>query len=307
MNKHNIFISGINGFIGKYLCNYLRAEYMVLPISRDYLSSIREKALLYSSLSPIPYAYIHLAGKAHDVQKQSKVEEYYAVNTALTQSVFDDFLKSEAQVFISLSSVKAVADSISDVLSEDLIPNPLTHYGKSKRLAEEYILANLPKDKRVYILRPCMVHGEGNKGNLNLLYNFVKKGIPYPLGAYDNKRSFLSVENLCFIIKELIERRDVPSGIYHLADDQPVATKDLIKLISDITNKRVLIWETPKIIINFIAKIGDFLPLPLNTERVRKMTENYVVSNQKIKGVLGRNLPVSAEDGLRKTIESFLK
>lgn len=155
-------------------------------------------------------------------------------------------------------------------------------------MAEEYILNNLPRNKNVYILRPGMVHGEGNKRNLNLLYNFVKKGIPYPLGAYDNKRSFLSIDNFCFVIKELIERDYIPSGIYHVADDEPVATKDLIKLISEVTNKRILIWIIPKFIINFIAKIGDYLPLALNTERVIKMTENYVVSNQKIKTALGK-------------------
>ncbi len=100
---------------------------------------------------------------------------------------------------------------------------------------------------------------------------------------------------------------DIPSGIYHLADDEPISTKDLIALISQITNKKIFIWKIPKFIINVVAKVGDYLPLPLNTERVMKMTENYVVSNQKNKTVLGKNLPVSSKDGLRKTIESFNK
>ena len=300
----NVILTGSSGFIGTNLSLYFCQLYnfFLMKISRGHLVDLASILKSYDT-----YAFIHLVGKAHDLKNTSNSQEYYEVNTELTKKVFDAFLVSDAEVFITLSSVKAVADSIYKVLSEDFIPNPLTHYGKSKRLAEEYILANLPKDKRVYILRPCMVHGEGNKGNLTLLYNFVKKGIPYPLGAYDNKRSFLSIDNLCFVIKELIERNDIPSGIYHLADDEPVATKDLIKLISDVTNKKILIWEISKAIINIIAKIGDYLPLPLNTERVMKMTENYVVSNQKIKSALGKNLPVSSEDGLRKTIESFNK
>lgn len=298
----NIIVTGSSGFIGTNLSIYLSQfyEFYFTKISRSQQSDLNSILKSYDSA-----IFIHLAGKAHDLKSISNPLEYYEVNTELTKKAFDTFLASNAKVFITLSSVKAVADSTDKVLSEDFIPNPLTHYGKSKRLAEEYILANLPKDKRVYILRPCMVHGEGNKGNLTLLYTFVKKGIPYPLGAYDNKRSFLSVENLCFVIKELIERNDIPSGIYHVADDEPVATKDLIKLISEVTNKKILIWKIPKFIINIIAKIGDYLPLPLNTERVMKMTENYVVSNQKIKAAIGKNLPVSSEDGLRKTIESF--
>ena len=72
-----------------------------------------------------------------------------------------------------MSTVKAVADEVKGILSEDEIPNPKTHYGISKRKAEEYLLSKeLPLGKRLYILRPCMIHGPGNKGNLNLLFNF---------------------------------------------------------------------------------------------------------------------------------------
>ena len=294
-----IAITGATGFVGKNLQKYLNTSGILESLSVRYLPN--------QQFEINADALIHLAGIAHDLKNVSNPQEYYEINTELTKKVFDAFLASDANVFITLSSVKAVTDSANEILSEDFIPNPLTHYGISKRLAEEYILSNLPKDKRVYILRPCMIHGEGNKGNLTLLYNFVNKGIPYPLGAYDNQRSFLSIDNLCFAIKNLIERKDIPSGIYHLADDEPVDTKDLIKLISDVTNKKILILKIPKFIINFIAKIGDYLPLPLNTERVTKMTENYVVSNQKIKNALGKNLPISSEDGLRKTIESFEK
>ena len=84
-----------------------------------------------------------------------------------------------------------------------------------------YILSKeIPKGKRVYILRPCMIHGPGNKGNLNLLYQLVSKGLPWPLGGFQNQRSFLSVENLCFVIKELLENESIPSGVYQVADDE---------------------------------------------------------------------------------------
>ena len=64
-----------------------------------------------------------------------------------------------------------------------------------------------------------MIHGPGNKGNLNLLYSFVKKGIPYPFGRYENKRSFVSIDNLCFVIKELIENKNITSGVYNISDE----------------------------------------------------------------------------------------
>ena len=129
-----------------------------------------------------------------------------------------------------MSSVKAVADGVEGVLDESVIPSPVTAYGKSKLAAEEYILSQkLPKGKRVYILRPCMIHGPNNKGNLNLLYHFVKKGIPYPFGSFENKRSFVSIDNLCFVIKELIENKNIPSGVYNISDDQALSTNELVR------------------------------------------------------------------------------
>jgi nucleoside-diphosphate-sugar epimerase len=82
-----------------------------------------------------------------------------------------------------------------------------------------------------------MIHGPGNKGNLNLLYKLVSKNIPWTLGAFENKRSFCVIDNLMFLFKELIEREDIPSGIYNVADDEPLSTKDLIRLIAKSQNR----------------------------------------------------------------------
>ena len=153
----------------------------------------------------------------------------------------------------------------------------------------------MPEGKSYYILCPCMIHPPGNKGNLNLLHQLVVKGIPYPLASFENKRSFLSVENLCFIIKELIERDDIPLGVYNAADDEALSTNQLISLLSEALNKPPRLLHVPARLISFAARIGDFLKLPLNTERLGKFTENYVVSNQKIKQALKKELPLSAK------------
>ncbi len=191
-------------------------------------------------------------------------------------------------------------------LTEEHFANPITHYGKSKLLAEQYILSKkIPEGKRIYVLRPCMIHGPGNKGNLNLLYKLVSKGIPWPLGAFDNKRSFCSIENLCFIIKELIEKNNIPSGVYNIADDEPVSTNEIIELIAQSQNKKLRIISIPKWIIKSVSKIGDLLCLPLNSDRLNKLTETYIVNNSKIKKSLGKELPISSKAGLLKTFQSF--
>jgi nucleoside-diphosphate-sugar epimerase len=294
----NIFLTGSSGFVGKNIINYFNYFKYNLTLFN------RGKINIYEFDKHD--VFLHFAGKAHELKKYESIIDYYETNTELTKSIFDSFLKSSAKVFITLSSVKAVVDKSVDPLTEDSLPNPVTHYGKSKQLAEQYILSKpIPNGKRVYILRPCMIHGPGNKGNLNLLYKIVNKGFPWPLGAFENKRSFCSIDNLCFIINELINNEAIPSGVYNIADNEPLATNDLIKLIAESQKKNYHIWNVPKSIIKLLSQMGDFLKLPLNSERLSKLTETYIVSNNKIITAINKPLPLTSKEGLMKTLNSF--
>ena len=293
-----ITITGSKGFVGANLHGYLKLFHELHSISVRYQPN--------QNFDLTTDAIIHLAGKAHDLKKISQPQEYYEANFELTKQVFDSFLLSDASVFIFMSSVKASADEVKDILTEENSPNPKTHYGISKLQAENYILnQQLPEGKRVYILRPCMIHGPGNHGNLNLLYTIVKKGFPWPLAAFENQRSFLSIDNLSFVIQELLNRNDIPSGIYNVADDKPLSTNELIGLISKSQNKLQKTLAIPKKLIFLLAKIGDVLHLPLNSERLQKLTDSYLVSNDKIVKAIGKPFPISAEEGFKKTFQSF--
>lgn len=305
--KETILISGITGFVGVNLKDYLAPFFNIIGLSRNSGEHIGYTDM-HKGLFDGAKAFVHLAGKAHDLKKTTEEIEYYRANTELTKTLFDQFLDSDCEVFIYMSSVKAVADDVEGVLKEDIEPNPITVYGKSKLRAEKYLLSqDLPSNKRLYILRPCMIHGPNNKGNLNLLYTFVSKGIPYPFGAYQNKRSFLSVQNLCFVIHELIQN-PIESDVFNVADDESLSTIDLVKTIGNVIDKKIIILKAPKFIINVLAIIGSFLPFPINPERVQKLTENYIVSNEKLKRKLGkRSLNLSVQDGIKLTILSIFK
>ncbi|GLL54484.1 nucleoside-diphosphate-sugar epimerase [Bacteroides finegoldii] len=306
-----ILITGIHGFVGSNIVKAMGRNHEIYGL--DIVASEKEgvvKTFSWDDLdeNKIPQvdAVIHLAGKAHDLKKTSGPEVYFKVNTGLTQKMYDWFLKSSAGKFIFFSSVKAAADFVpGDILTEDIVPNPVGPYGESKIKAEEYILSHPAADKQVYILRPCMIHGPGNKGNLNLLYGVVKKGVPWPLGAFENHRCFTSIDNLCFVIKGLLVK-EVESGIYNMCDDEALSTNGLITVICKALGKKARIWYLPKGLMNGMAKVGDGLHLPLNSERLTKLTEDYVVSNAKIKKALGIDkMPIRAEEGLTQTIKSF--
>lgn len=306
MNNPLVFITGWTGFVGKNLTSYLKKDFNIQGISRKAEPGELNYSMFFEQNRSYD-AIVHLAGKAHDLKKTSNDSDYYEANFELTQKLYDQFLQSNAQTFIYVSSVKAVADTVTGVLTEDAIGNPITVYGKSKKMAEDYILAHLPLDKldkKVYILRPCMIHGSGNKGNLNLLYSLVSRGIPYPLGAYDNSRSFLSIENLCFVINHLL-KSDIPTAVFNVADDVSLSTNEVIALVSESLGKKSKIIALPKTLIYILASIGDVLPLPINSEKLQKLTENYVVSNHKLIEAMGIALPVDSKKGLLTTFDSF--
>jgi nucleoside-diphosphate-sugar epimerase len=325
----------------------------------------------WEELEQIPWgevdAVVHLAGKAHDTRNASDPQSYFDVNVGLTKKVISSLVhycvsasvgKQEAIVnkqsatgndstnvlpkFLLFSSVKAVADRVEGVLTEEAVPAPQTPYGQSKLEAEGVVRSSLvhycasalveraeggesvgnkqpaigndSTNERMnsrtnelfyYILRPCMIHGPGNKGNLNLLYGVVSKGVPWPLGAFENRRSFASIGNVCAVVEGLLTG-SAPAGVYQVADDEALATNELIGLMAETLGRRARVWRVPAGLIRWAARCGDALRLPLNSERLKKLTESYVVSNAKIKKALGwEAMPVRAEEGMRKTLESF--
>ena len=293
-------ITGSSGFVGSSLLEYFRFRY-------KYVDSLNLREPQWKSKFDLnSQVIIHLAAKPHDKIKIRDGSDYFHVNTTLTQELFDVFLESNCRDFIFLSSVKVFTDRPESILTEETMTNPKTVYGQSKLLAEQYILSRVrPEFKRVFVIRPSMIHGPGNKGNLNLLYELVSKGIPWPLGKFMNQRSFCSIDNLMFIINELIEREDIPSGIYNVADDEPCSTNELIGLIAASQNRKPKVWSISKRFIERVASFGDKLHLPLNTERLQKLTSSYIVSNAKIMAAIGKPLPVSSKEGLLKTFRSF--
>ena len=308
-----ILITGVHGFVGSNLVKALSKEHTIYGL--DIIAPEKEGVVKTYSWDDLDAgrvvdvdAIVHLAGKAHDTKNQAAAEVYFKVNRDLTIKMFDYFLAHpDIKKFVFFSTAKAAADEVDGVLTEDVVPAPIGPYGESKIAAEKYILENLPVDRDVYIFRPCMIHGPGNKGNLNLLYSVVKTGIPWPLGAFENRRTFTSVENICFVVEGVLTK-EVQSGIYNMGDDEALSTNELIEEICKSLGKKAHIWKLPKGLMIGVAKVGGFLHLPLDLERLRKLTENYISSNAKIKAALGvEKMPVDAREGLKVTLESFAK
>lgn len=287
-----ILITGAYGFVGTNLCRYLvdkGHKCLALDIPKAKRDDVPYSEFhSWDELDGIDFskidAIVHLAGKAHDLKNVSNPQSYFDINVGLTERIFN---ASHGKVprFVYFSSSKATdAD---------------TPYGKSKLAAEQFL------DGRAIVLRPAMIHGPGNKGNLNLLWGIARRGFPWPLAAFENKRSFTSIGNICAAVEALCERGE--KGIYPIADDEMLSTNRLIELMAEACGRKARLWHLPKGLMRFAARIGDILHLPLNTERLGKLTEDSFVDNSALKKHLGwSKMPIRAEDGMRSTLKSFL-
>jgi nucleoside-diphosphate-sugar epimerase len=312
-----VLITGVSGFIGTNLVRSLtaRPDTKIFGHSRNPVAGRKAAGLdavtWIGGLTAKEFdahgidVIIHLAGIAHDLSGHYHREDYDNVNFKATAALYDEFQQSSARRFFYVSSIKAVADRSATPLREDIVPAPQSDYGKSKLAAEKYILSrNTTGEKRYYIFRPCMIHGQGNKGNLNLLYQLIMKGIPYPLGAFENRRSFLSIDNFAFVIERFIDG-NVVSGVFNIADSEAISTNELIRVMASASNRKARILHLPRSLMKFAASIGTALRLPFNSARLGKLTEDMVLSNSKLLETMGCDLPVSVRDGLQQTVKTF--
>lgn len=297
----NIVLVGHTGFVGKSILNaeYFRNDNFIL-IGRSELSQPIFCDEFYSA-----DVLIYTVGIAHDIAGKFKEQDYYDINVNLLKKVYDEYLKSNIKTFIYFSSIKAVADKSDQVITEETIPGPKTIYGITKLIAEQYIKEHSVSGKSHYILRPTMIHGPGNKGNLNTLYKYLNSGLPWVFGAFNNKRSFASISNVLFILNFLANTKTVSQGIYNVCDDDPVSMSRIVELFQIASNKKVYKLYIGKNIFIYTARIGDKLKLRFGSLFLEKITESFLVSNLKIRNMILSNLPLTSEEGLILTLKSF--
>jgi len=134
------------------------------------------------------------------------------------------------------------------------------------------------------------------------LYSFVTKNFPWPLASFNNKRSFCYIKNFCFVINEIL-LSNINSGIYNVCDDECVSTNELVNIIASTNETKPILLFLPKSIVIFIGKIGDYFSNTFNSERLKKLTQNFVVNNSKLTSQLNTKMPYTSREAF---IETFL-
>src|SRR5699024_7083400 len=225
-----ILITGENSYIGGMFRKWVEQwpeDYKVDEIS---VRGDKWKKVDFSAYDSI----FHVAGIAHVSSDPKLKDKYYQVNRDLTIEVAKKAKKDGAKQFIFMSSI-IVYGTKHEFIDENTQPNPDNFYGDSKLQAEQGILPLQDEDFDVVIIRQPMFYGIGSKGNYPLLSKLAQITPIFP--DYDNQRSMLHIDNLTEFIRLIIDNED--AGIFYPQNEEYVKTSDMVKIISEVYNKRL--------------------------------------------------------------------
>ena len=271
-----IAVTGVSGFIGHALCRRLEtAGHKVVEFSRSserpgdvFFDESVDESVLTSALQGID-AVVHLAGVAHQEidGNEAARQRYLVVNVELSKKLMSAAITANVSKFVYLSSAKAVGerspiDSTGKpmAVSVDTKAEPEDIYGLSKKMAEQQLLeCAIETDIDLVILRPPLVYGVGQKGNMARLFALVSKKLPLPLGGVTNSRSLISVDNLTHAIETVLTAERCANSIYFLADTV-VSTSRLINLIGDALGVKVKLFSCPPLVLELFAKVSGHYP-----------------------------------------------
>jgi nucleoside-diphosphate-sugar epimerase len=195
------------------------------------------------------------------------------------------------------------------VVKAETEPKPDSEYGRSKRKAElaiEKILADTRQDWSV--VRPTLVYGPGNPGNMLRLMRLTRSPIPLPFGAIRNRRTFLYVENLVHLIKQVLSEPGASRQVFNVGDAEVLSTPELVRMLAGLSGRSIRLLPVPVWILRTMAKGGDVATgllgrsVGLDSYSVERLASSLEVDISLARTRLNWKPPFSTEEGLRRTL-----
>lgn len=259
----NILITGISGFVGKHLESLLhKYEYNVSGVLRSANKSKNYNSTIYfvddlcsTDFKELTKGYdvvVHLAALVHQPNQQD-VNAYMRLNRDVTVSLAKASIENGVGKLITLST-SHVYEGFDGALTEGQKLSPISPYAQSKYQATERLIqlfSGIPSS--CYVIRSPLIYGAGVKGNMRSLSGLIEKLPISPFGLAHDKRSYISVRNLCEFILYLIQNK-VQAGVYNVSDNKDLSTKELCHIMAQANNKHVLQLPVPKTIMKILFK-----------------------------------------------------
>ncbi len=311
--KINILLTGATGFVGRQLLKKLSEQKEI-----DLRIATRINANIFSPeisvFAPIELesennwqdivkgcdVIIHAAARAHVMNEKANnpLEEFRKINSKPTLKLAEQAAISGVKRFIFISSIKVNGEFTTDKpFAADDLPHPDGPYALSKYEAEQGLQAiALKTGMEVVIIRPPLIYGPEVKGNFQRMLYWLKKGIPLPLGAVNNKRSFVSLENLNSLILACITNPRAANQIFLVSDDEDLSTTELLREIGYLINKPARLLPIPKFLLKWAAaSLGK-------KEIYDRLCGSLQLDISKTKEMLSWKPQISVKEGLKAFI-----
>lgn len=308
--ESRVVLTGANGFVGRHLADTLMCRgFDFLALSRvsctaDYPSLTIESLGNVDAMKAALSGYsvvIHTAARAHVMQDSvsDPIDEYRRVNTQITLDLAKAAVAAGVRRFIFISSIKvhgeATALGSPYRASDTLMPDD--PYGMSKLEAEQGLMKLAGETGlEVVIIRPPLVYGPGVKGNFASLIKLMSKGLPLPLGAIDNKRSLVGIDNLVDLIIRCVDHPAAANQVFLAGDGEDLSTTGLLRGVAEAIGRPAHLIPVPAALLSLGATL-------LGKRAVaQRLLGSLQVDISKARELLGWEPPMSVKEGLRRCV-----
>jgi nucleoside-diphosphate-sugar epimerase len=311
-----VLVTGASGFVGSALCAHLVAEGYAV---RGAVRKMREKLLPgveYQIVSDMSISanwrevltdinvVVHCAARVH-VMKEASVDSLAAfreVNVKGTAYLAEQAVDRGAKRFIYISSIKVNGETTSGhPFKADDTPAPEDHYGISKWEAEQVLREIAEKTGlEVVIIRPPLVYGPGVRANFLRLMQGIMSGVPLPLGAIDNRRSIVALDNLVDLVEECLHNPQAVNQTFLVSDGDDLSTKALIQHIAVALGRPVRLIPVPVSLLRAMARLLG------KSEFAQRLCGSLQIDISKTQDQLSWSPPISVDEALHKTAKHFL-
>jgi nucleoside-diphosphate-sugar epimerase len=256
-----VMVTGATGFVGRHLVAALCAHgYAVRALVRKGAALDAGPAVEVREIGDVSHAdwpevlhgvdaVMHLAAIAHrgSPRDEADGDRVRSVNVSAVAELTAAAATVGLRRLILVSSIGVLgADSGASAFTGSTSPAPHDFYSQTKLDAEVAAAgAAAGSMLEVCIVRPPLVYGPDAPGNFGRLVRWVDKGIPLPLGAIHNRRSLISVWNLCDFLVTCISNPGAVGEPLVVADEEAISTSALLRLCAQLMNRRNYLLPVP--------------------------------------------------------------
>ncbi|MCK5539156.1 MAG: NAD-dependent epimerase/dehydratase family protein [Bacteroidales bacterium] len=274
----DILVTGSSGYIGSNFINIFKNKYNFFKFS------LQENDIDTLNLKNID-TILHCAALVHQ-KIEYDYKTYYAINVQYPIILAKKAKENGVKQFIFISTI-AVYGEEKEEINKKTACTPITPYGKSKLEAEKQLKELCDENFIVSIIRTPMVYGKDAPGNIKSLINLVKKIPVLPFSGITNKRSFIYIGNLIYLIDKIIEKKI--DGVFLASDDTSISTTYLIEQIAKELDNKIYLVKIP-----FFESLLKSLKPSLH----KRLYENFEVDNTSSKKILNMENTYSVEQGI---------